>query len=127
MAIRKFTVRPVTGTATATAYSPWFSGYIESIQYVKDGSNAYAAGVDITITSDVTGEAILGKLTDQDTAFHLRPRAPTHGTDGVAATYDGSEGVFDRIALSRDRVKILIEQGGNGKAGQFNIFVDDGR
>jgi hypothetical protein len=35
--------------------------------------------------------------------------------------------VNDRIALSRDRVKIAIAQGGNGKTGTFIITVDDGR
>lgn len=124
MAIRKFTVVPVTGTATATAYSPYLSGYIESIEYVKVD---YAAGVDFTITADVTGETILA-LTDQDTSIIKRPRAATHTTAGVAAVYaSGGTAVNDRIALSRDRVKIAIAQGGNGKTGTFIITVDDGR
>lgn len=123
MAIRKFTVTPVTGTATATAYSPYLSGYIESIQYVKVD---YSNGVDFTITADVTGESILA-LTDQDASAVVRPRAATHSTAGVAATFDGTRAVFDRIALSRDRVKIAIAQGGNGTSGTFVITVDDGR
>lgn len=126
MAIRKFNVVPVTGTATATAYSPYFSGYIESIEYVKAGSNPYADGVDFTITADVTGEAILS-LTDQNSSVVKRPRTATHSTAGVAATFDGTRAVFDRIALSRDRVKVAIAQGGNGKTGTFVITVDDGR
>lgn len=124
---RKFTVVPVTGEATALAYSPWLSGYIESIQYIKAGSNPYAAGVDFTITSDVTGEAIWS-ATDQDSSIIKRPRAPTHGTDGVAAEYldaTAVSAVNDRIALSRDRVKIAIAQGGNGKTGTFVITLSD--
>lgn len=127
MGIRKFTVVPVTGTATATAYSPYFSGYIESIEYVKAGVNPYADGVDFTITADVTGESILA-LTDQNSSVVKRPRAPTHSTAGVASVYaSGGTAVNDRIALSRDRVKIAIAQGGNGKTGTFVITVDDGR
>lgn len=124
MAIRKFTVTPVTGTATATAFTPYFSGYIESIEYVKVD---YADTVDITITADVTGEAILS-LTDQTTSIVKRPRAATHTTEGAAALYaSGGTAVNDRIALSRDRMKIAIAQGGDGKSGKFIVTVDDGR
>lgn len=126
MAIRKFTVVPVTGTATATAYTPYLSGYIESIEYVKAGTDPYADGVDFTITAEATGESILA-LTDQNSSVVKRPRAATHSVAGVAATYDGTRAVFDRIALARDRVKIAIAQGGNGKTGTFIVTVDDGR
>lgn len=127
MAIRKFNVTPVTGTATATAYSPYLSGFIESIEYVKDGSIPYADGVDFTITAEATGESILS-LTDQNSSVLKRPRAATHSVAGVAAVYaSGGTAVNDRIALARDRVKIAIAQGGNGKQGKFVITVDDGR
>lgn len=126
MAIRKFTFTAVTETATGTGYSPYFSGYIESIEYIKDGSAAYSDGVDITITADVTGEALLS-LTDQNSSVVKRPRTATHTTAGVAATLDGTRPALDRIALSRDRVKVAIAQGGNGKTGTFVVTVDDGR
>jgi len=127
MAIRKFTVTPVTGTATATAYSPYLSGYIESIEYVKAGSGGYSDGVDLTVTAAATGEAILS-LTDMNASVVKRPRAATHSTAGVASVYaSGGTAVNDRIALARDRVKIAIAQGGNGKTGTFVITVDDGK
>lgn len=127
MAIRKFTVTPVTGTATATAYSPYLSGFIESIEYVKAGSGGYSDGVDLTVTAEATGEAILS-LTDMNASVVKRPRAPTHSTAGVASVYaSGGTAVNDRIALARDRVKIAIAQGGNGKTGTFVITVDDGK
>jgi hypothetical protein len=125
MAIRKFTV-PVTTAAngTAIAFSPYLSGYIESIQYVKDN---FDNGVDFTITADVTGEDIWNEL-NVNSAMTKRPRAPTHSTAGVAALYAaGGAAVNDRIALGRDRVKIAIAQGGNAKSGSFVIVVDDGR
>ena len=59
MAIRKFSFSATTVTATGIGYSPYFSGFIESIEYIKDGSAAYSDGVDMTITADVTGEALL--------------------------------------------------------------------
>ena len=125
MSIRKFTVSATTnGSGAATVYSPYLSGYIESIQYVKTD---FADGVDFTITAEATGEAILS-LTDQNTATTVRPRAATHSTAGVAALYAAAgTAVNDRIALGRDRVKIVIAQGGNTKTGSFVITVDDGQ
>lgn len=125
MTTRKFTVVPVTGTATATAYSPWLSGFIESIEYVKDGTIPYSDGVDATITSEQTGAAIV-TLTDVNASTKVYPRGPTHTTAGVAAAYaSAGSPVLDRIALGRDRVKIAIAAGGNGKQGAFIITVSD--
>ncbi len=123
--LRKFTIALTTnGSGAATGYSPYLSGYIHAIQYVKTD---FADGVDFTITADVTGEAILS-LTDQNTATIVRPRAATHSTAGVAALYaSGGTAVNDRIALGRDRVKVVIAQGGDTKTGTVIVTVDDGR
>jgi len=126
MAIRKFTVTVTTGTATGEAFSPYLSGFIESIQYVKPGSGGFANGVDFTITADVTGETIWAE-NDVNASAVRRPRAAIHTTAGVAATYDGTRPIQERIALSRDRVKVAVAQGGNGTTGTFVITVDDGR
>lgn len=123
MAIRKFTVTAVTnGAGVATAYSPYLSGYIESVQYVKTD---YANGADFTITAEATGEGIWTEA-DVNAAVIKHPRAATHTTAGVAALYAGSgTAVNDRIALGRDRVKIAVAQGGDTKTGAFVITVDD--
>lgn len=126
MAIRKFSVTVTTGTATGEAYTPFLSGYVESIQYVKPGSNSFSNGVDFTITSEATGES-LWTDTDVNASETVRPRAATHTTAGVAATFDGTRPVLDRIALSRDRVKFAVAQGGNGTTGTFILAIDDGR
>lgn len=56
------------------------------------------------------------------------PRQPTHSTAGVAALYTaGGTAVGDRIALGRDRIKIVVGSGGNTKTGKFIALVDDGR
>lgn len=124
MAIRKFTVTATTGTATATEYSPYLSGYIESIQYVKTD---YSNGVDFTITAEATGETLWAE-SDVNASVIKHPRAATHTTAGVAALYAATgTAVNDRIALGRDRVKIAIAQGGNGTTGTFVITVDDGK
>jgi hypothetical protein len=126
MAIRKFSVTVTTGTATGENFSKHLSGYIESIQYIKPGSGAFSNGVDFTITAEATGENIWTE-NDVNASTTRFPRAATHTTAGVAATYDGTRAVLDRIALGRDRVKIAVAQGGNGTSGTFVIAVDDAR
>lgn len=123
--IRKFEIDLTTNSGgAATAYSPYLSGFIDSIQYVKTD---FADGVDFTITAEATGEAILS-LTDQNSATKLRPRAATHTTAGVASLYaSGGTAVTDRIALARDRVKVVVAQGGNVKTGTIIVAIDDGK
>jgi hypothetical protein len=120
---RKFTFAAASnGSQVGTAYSPWISGYIESVQYVKVD---YTDGVDFTITADQTGESIWVD-TNINASEVVRPRAATHSTAGVAALYAGSGvAVNDRIALSRDRVKVVLAQAGANKTGTFVITVSD--
>lgn len=126
MAIRKFTVTVTTGTATGEALSPYLSGYIESIQYIKPGTGGFSDGVDFTITAEATGESLWTE-SDVNASAIKRPRAATHSNAGVAATFDGTRAVLERIALGGDRVKVAVAQGGNGTTGTFVITVDDAR
>lgn len=126
MAIRKFTVPVTTGTATGEGFSPYFSGYVESIQYIKPASGGFSDGVDFTITADVSGEVIWQEDNVNASAVR-RPRIATHTTAGVAATLDGERAALTRIALGRDRVKVAVASAGNGTTGTFVITVDDGR
>lgn len=122
MALRRFEVTVTTASdGTATAYSPYLSGYIHEIHYVKTD---YADGVDFTITAEATGETIWAQ-SDVNAAVVKAPRQATHSTAGVAALYaSGGVAVNDRIAIGRDRVKIVLAQGGNAKTGKFIIIVD---
>ena len=125
MTLRRFVV-PVTTAAdgSATAYSPYLSGYLAQIIYAKTD---YANGVDFTITAEATGETLWTE-SDVNASVSKSPRTATHSTAGVAALYAaGGTAVNDRIALARDRVKIVLAQGGNVKTGTFHIVVDDGR
>lgn len=122
---RKHTVIATSdGSQVGTHYSPYFSGYIESIQYVKDGTTPYTDGVDFTITAEATGEDIWVD-TNINASEVVRPRAATHTTAGVAALYAASGAVNDRIALGRDRVKIVLAAAGASKTGTFVITVVD--
>lgn len=119
---RKFNVAAVSdGSGNGTFYTPYISGFIESIQYLKTD---YTDGVDFTVTADVTGEAIWTG-TNVNAAIVVRVRAPTHTTAGVAALYAASGAVNDRIALGRDRVKIVLASAGATKTGAFVVTVAD--
>lgn len=123
---RKFTVVAVSdGSQAGTFYTPYASGYVESVQYVKAGSDGYTDGVDFTITLDATGEEVWAD-TNINASEIVRPRAPTHSTAGVAAVFaaDG-EAVRDRIALARDRVKIVLAAAGASKTGTFVVTIAD--
>lgn len=121
--MRRFTVDAVTdGSGNATVYSPYLSGYIHEIHYIKTD---YADGVDFTITAEATGETIWTQ-SDVNAAAVKAPRQATHSTAGVAALFaSGGTAVNDRIALGRDRVKIVIGSGGAAKSGRFMILVAD--
>jgi hypothetical protein len=62
---------------TVTAYTPRLSGKIQQIEYVKDGVNPYAAGVDFTITGEATGIG-LWTQSDVNASAVVAPRLPTH-------------------------------------------------
>lgn len=123
MTIRKFTV-PVTTASdgSATAYTPYFSGKIEQIQYVKTN---FTDGVDFTITLDGTAQTVWTE-SDVNAAIAKAVRLPVYTTAGVAALYaSAGVAVLDKIAVSRDRVKIVIAAGGNATTGAFVLVVSD--
>lgn len=123
--IRRFDVA-VTCDASgdATVYTPYLSGYIHSIQYEKTN---FTDGVDFTITGEENAVTIWTESNVNAAKFCL-PRAATHSTAGVAALYAAAgTAVNDRIALSRDRVKIVVASGGNATTGNFVVTIDDGK
>lgn len=122
--MRRYKVTVTTAAdGTVTAYSPRISGEIYQIEYVKDGSNGYAAGVDFTITGEATGIG-LWTQSDVNASAVVAPRQPTHSQVGVASLYAaGGTAVQARVALANDRVKIALAQGGNAKVGVFHILV----
>lgn len=124
MTIRKFAVTVTTnGSGVATAYSPYLSGYLCQIGYKKTD---YADGVDFTITVEGTGQGLWTE-SDVNAAAVKAPRMAVASIVGVAATYDGTRPILDKVAISRDRVKIVLAQGGDTKTGVFEIIVDDGQ
>lgn len=123
MTTRRFVVSAVTdASGNATVYSPYLSGLLQTIRFVNTD---LASTVDFTITAEATGENIWTQ-SDVSASATVAPRQATHSTAGVAALYaSGGTAVNDRIALSRDRVKIVLAQGGNTKSGTFHIVLVD--
>jgi hypothetical protein len=121
--LRRYAIAVTTASdGSATAYSPYLSGYIQDIQYVKTD---FADGVDFTITAEAYGRTLWAE-NDVNAAAIRAPRQPTHTTAGVASLYaSGGTAVNDKIALSRDRVKVVIASGGATKTGTFIVMVDD--
>lgn len=122
--MKRYKVTVITAAdGTVTAYTPRLSGEIHQIEYVKDGSNGYAAGVDFTITGEATGVG-LWTQSDVNASAVVAPRQSTHSQAGVASLYAaGGTAVQARVALANDRVKIVLAQGGNAKVGVFHVLV----
>jgi len=120
--IQRFEVAVTTiADGSATAYTPNFTGKLSQIRYVKTD---YAAGVDFTITSEATGETIWTQA-DVNASATVAPRQATHSTAGVAALYaGGGTAVLEQICIAKDRIKIVIAQGGNTKTGTFHFIVE---
>lgn len=123
MTMRRHVVSVTTASdGSATAYSPYISGKIHAIHYLKTD---FTDGVDFTITAEATAETIWTEA-NVNAAKACFPRGATHSNAGVAALYaSGGVAVNDKIALGRDRVKIAIASGGDAKTGAFHILVED--
>jgi len=125
MTIRRFVVPVVTDDqGDAEVYSPFVSGKLVSIRYVKAAEDSFTDGVDFAITSEVTGAAIWAE-DDVNASATRHPRVATNTTAGSAVTYDGAAAaVLTKIVLGDDRLKIVISDGGDTHGGTFHITLD---
>jgi len=122
MSVRRFVVTAtVDASGDATVYSPYLSGSLVSIRYVKTD---YANGVDFVITADTAGDTLWSESNVNASATRY-PRTATHSTAGAAALYAAAgEAVLGKIALASDRLKIVVAQGGVSTTGTFHITID---
>ncbi len=122
--LRRFEMAvPVDGDGAAEVYTPVLSGKLISVRYVKPGSGGYTNGVDFTITAEDSGETLWAEENVNASATRY-PRAGLHTTAGAASLYaDAGTAVNGKIALSQDRVKIVIASAVSG-TGTFHITVD---
>ena len=107
------------GDGAATAYAGPLRGVLSHIRYVKDD---FDNGSTFTITDEETG-ATLWTETSVNASATRAPRHATHSTAGVAATYDGTRAVLERIPVAA-RAKIVISSGGATKSGTFHFTTE---
>lgn len=120
MYVRRETVSLTTnGSGAATGYTGVVTGRVLGVIYTKTD---FSDGVDITITAEATGEAIL-TLSNQNSSGTFYPRVAVHGGDGTALTYDSSEPVSEPVAVAQDRIKIDVASGGSGKTGTVAVII----
>jgi len=116
--VRQTVVITTDGSGDAEFFVDGGTWVIEEIKYVKTD---FAAGVDFTITGDISGTNIWTEL-DVDASVTIRPRGATHSTAGVAALYAAAgTAVNDKILIIEERVKIVIANGGATKTGAITI------
>jgi len=107
-------------SGAATSYTGVVRGEVSTIKYVKDD---YANGVDFTITTEDT-EQNLWVDTNINASETVCPRQPTHDATGAASLYAAAgEPVEAPIYACGERIKIVIAQGGDTKAGTFKVVI----
>jgi hypothetical protein len=114
----------VAADGSLTAYTPRLSGLLYAVHYVPDGVAPFDNTVDMTITSEATGQSLVSR-SNVAAAFVANPRVPTSDAAGTAALYAaGGTAIQDKIALANDFIKIVLAQGGNAKKGVFHFLVE---
>jgi hypothetical protein len=121
MYAERHTVTIVTdGSGNGTGYTPVVTGRVVAIHYAKTD---YSNGVDFVVTAEATGELIWDE-DDVNASATRAPRQATHTTAGVAALYAaGGTSVNDHVVVAKDRIKIVVAQGGAAKTGAFHVVV----
>jgi len=107
-----------------TGYTPVVTGEVVQYSYVPDGTTPLDTGADLDITGEQSGAVIANQDNIGTAAFTKAPRQASHGVAGGAALYAAAgEAVLVPIVVARERLKVVIAQGGNVKKGTLHIFV----
>lgn len=112
------------GSGDSTSYTAEvLTGRIIDVQYVA-GSAALDNTADFTITGETSTKTILVKA-NVSAAFVAAPRQATYlNTDASAALYAAAgTAVLDHICIAKERVKLVVAQGGASKNGTVYITV----
>lgn len=108
------------GSGAATVYTEVATGFIHDVQYIKTD---FTDGVDFTITTETTARNVWVD-TNVNASEVVAPRQPTHNTAGAASLYAAvGEPVEDKIAIDKERIKIVIASGGDTKTGTFYVTI----
>lgn len=110
----------VDATGNGTGYTPNVTGRLLTVQYAKAN---YADGVDITITTEISGLSLL-TLTDQNASGVFHPRGQVHGVNGSGLTLTGNVNpIAEPFTIVNERIKVSVAQAGNGTIGNITLTV----
>jgi hypothetical protein len=98
-----------------TGYSDYFIGRVHSVEYAKDSSSPYASGVDFDCTLDLSGKTVWTE-SDVNASKIVAPHQEMVRTTDDAA-------IDEPIYADNDRLKIVVDDGGDTKTGTFYIEI----
>lgn len=108
---------------TATVYiGSRIRGYVVQIKYDPgSGDTQMATGADLDITGETSGVDILHQDNVGTSVLWRYPQsAPNKVANGDAIT-DGMSPVF----VMEERIKVVVDQGGNANVGTITVWVDE--
>jgi hypothetical protein len=102
-----------------TGYISVPHGRVMSLHYAKTD---YADTVDFNITLEATGQ---GLWTEENVTASkvVYPRVAVHDQTGVGVTFDGTNEIYEPVFAARDRVKVVVANGGDTKSGAFFAVI----
>ncbi|HXG36526.1 MAG TPA: hypothetical protein VNL15_06130 [Dehalococcoidia bacterium] len=107
-----------------TGYTPVVTGRVVQYRYVPDGTVPLDTGADLDVTGEDSGVVIANQDNIGTSAFTKAPRQATHDEAGAASLYAAAgEPVEDYLFIAKERLKIVIAQGGASKKGTLYIWV----
>lgn len=120
-AVNKVSVAVTTdASGDVTAFSEVVTGRLLSVSFTDTD---LADTADFTITTDRDAQALL-TVSNIASSTTWHPRQATHGKDGTASLYAAAgEPVESDIPIFRDRIKVVVAQGGDTKTGSFSFWL----
>jgi hypothetical protein len=119
--VKRYTVViPTDASGDGTGYTPVVSGFVSAIRYAK---STYENGVDVAITANTSGLAIL-TWTASDDSY---PHAPMNTTADAASLYAAAgQAVLCRIPVADEAIKIVVSQASatTARTGTFHVYID---
>lgn len=115
-----------TSTGGATAYTPVLTGRVANIIYTPSTAAGFSTGADFAITCERSG---IGLWTESDiggAAKTVSPTQPIHDQLGAArnpSTAAPATEIGGPIWVAGERIKVVVAQGGDSKAGQFRVVI----
>jgi len=131
MYLRRHTISILTTTGGAdTEYTPAVNGIVHAIEYERDGTSPLDSTGTITITGEVTTQAILTQsFSTADWLKCPRSRKVITSTGGVinpSSAGSANSNTPIGIPIVDERIKAIAAAGGASKVGTLYVYVDGG-